>query len=73
MTSIDAPVAFERSAIAFYVFTTLINYIVYEAVTEVKPRFVFFIKWPLLLFAIATIIFAVVAFIYSANLTLGDV
>jgi hypothetical protein len=63
MSGIDAPIIFERSTIAFYVFTLIHVYGVYTSVVEVKPRFVYFIKWPLMLFALITSIFAVIAFV----------
>lgn len=63
MTGVDAPLVFERSTIGFYVFTLIIVYSVYTSVVDVKPRYVFFIKWPLLIYSIISTIFAVVAFI----------
>lgn len=63
MSGIEVPLIFQQTIIGFYFFTLIFLYAVYYAVVEVRPMFVKYMKWPLLLYAIIIIVFAVVAFI----------
>ena len=63
MSGIEVSLVYQRSIIGFYFFTVMLLYGTYHAVVDVKPRFVMFIKWPLLIYSVIIIIFAVIAFI----------
>ncbi|CAD8079012.1 unnamed protein product [Paramecium primaurelia] len=72
MNGIEAPVPFQQSIIAYYFFTLLFLYMIYYALENVKHSIVVYIRWPLLLYALAAIIIGVISIISSYSLTTDD-